>query len=250
MKAEYRTSPRGSNSDDPITVLVVDDEDLVRGGIRYTLHGVAQIVVVGDAPSAAEAIHECKRLAPEVVLMEIRLSFDSADDGIAATRTITALTPQPAVIMLTIKEDERSLYDSMEAGASGYLLKQETRSRDDLVDAILAVVEGRLHIAPKMQRFFFRQARRLRGPGTFMEDRPILTSREVEVLYRTAAGWTTNEIANDLGLVIAAIDAHWTLIYAKLNATNRAHAVWQGVKLGILTDEGMAALRPSGRSLE
>src|SRR5690606_8292264 len=163
-----------------ITVLLVDDHSVVRAGVRGMLAGEPDVTVVGEAASAAEAVVSVAALAPDVVLMDLRMP---GGDGVAATRRILAGSPATRVVVLTTYETDGDILPAVEAGAAGYLLKDASRA--DLLHAVRAAARGETVLAPSVAR---RLVRRVRQPAV------SLSGREVEVLRLVGAGLSNAEI--------------------------------------------------------
>jgi DNA-binding NarL/FixJ family response regulator len=200
----------------PVRVLLVDDHEIVRVGLRAILASHRGITVVGEAASAREAIAEAARLVPDVVLLDLRLPDG---DGVEVCRTIRAAHPGCRVVMLTAYADEEALVASVLAGASGYLLKQ-TRGQD-VVRAIEEAAAGRSLLDPasaeRLLNFFRNWARG-------QEDLSPLTDQERRVLDLMAEGKTNREIADALGLAEKTVKNYVSNILAKLRVRRRTEA--------------------------
>jgi len=205
-------------------VLVVDDDVLTRVGVRTILSSEPGFEVVGEAATGTEAVELAAALRPDVVLMDVQLPDE---DGIAATRQIldagTDSSPAPRVIVLTTFDYDEYVFRSLQAGASGFLLKR-TRA-EELVDAVRTVAQGNALPAPARTRALiaaFASAPPDRSLSQFAEE---LTGREAEVLALVARGLSNAEIAQTLGLSIETIRTHVKHVYMKTGARDRAHAV-------------------------
>jgi DNA-binding NarL/FixJ family response regulator len=200
----------------PVRVLLVDDHEIVRVGLRTILASHPGIAVVGEAATAREAIAEAARLVPDVVLMDLRLPDG---DGVDVCRTIRAAHPGSRVVMLTAYADEEALVASVLAGASGYLLKQ-TRGQD-VVRAIEEAAAGRSLLDPasteRLLSFFRNWARG-------QEDLSPLTDQERRVLDLMAVGKTNREIADALGLAEKTVKNYVSNILGKLHERQRTEA--------------------------
>jgi DNA-binding NarL/FixJ family response regulator len=198
-------------------VLLVDDHELVRDGIRVMLEPAGDIEVVGEAGSGEEAVALTESLHPNVVLMDVKMP---RMDGIAATREIKARFPEVNVIIVTYGDDEY-LVPAIEAGATGYLSK--VVSREDLAQAIRSVESGQSYVDPSLSRGLFDQLSALaRGQR---DSRAMLSERELRVLHMIASGATNKEIAVELQLSDSSIKRDVRIIFEKLRVADRSEAV-------------------------
>jgi DNA-binding NarL/FixJ family response regulator len=201
--------------------VLVDDEQLVRSGLRMILETAGDIEVVGEAGDGGGAVEQVRLHRPEVVLMDIRMP---AMDGLAATRELTALPDPPRIIMLTTFELDEYVHTALENGAVGFLLK-DTPPRD-LIQAVHTVAEGNAMLAPSVTRrliaeFAARNSTQAVAARTQLE---ALTDREREVAVAIAQGLSNAEIAKLLFMSEATVKAHVSHVLAKLNLTNRVQA--------------------------
>jgi DNA-binding NarL/FixJ family response regulator len=212
-----------------IKVLLVDDQELVRGGFRLILDAQEDIEVVAEAGDGRAAIEEAGRFHPDVVLMDVRMP---ELDGISATKTIVAESLADHVLVLTTFDEDRIVYDALKAGASGFLLKTAPPSR--LVEAVRVVAEGETLLAPTITRRlieeFVRQPPR-DGADARLAD---LTDREREVLTLLARGLSNAEIAATLFVSGATVKTHVNRILAKLGARDRVQAVVAAYEAGVV----------------
>jgi len=204
---------------DTIRILVVDDHQVVREGLRHMLELEADIEVVGEAGDAKEALTQVEALFPEIVLMDIKMP---GVDGIELTRQLKEKQPSCNIIMLTLYDEY--LAEAIEAGAVGYLLKDI--KREELVRAIRAVHQGRSPISLSLSR---DQLTELATPVE-SKQRAYLSERELAVLRMIADGVTTKEIANQLFLSQASIKRSVRLTLEKLGVRNRSEAVSEAYK--------------------
>jgi DNA-binding NarL/FixJ family response regulator len=210
-----------------IKVLIVDDQSLVRAGFRLVLENHDDLEVIGEASTGTQAIDSARRLDPDVVLMDIRMP---ELDGIAATKAITDRQTARVLVLTTYDLDEY-VYDALQAGASGFLLKDTPPQQ--LVDGIRAVANGEALLAPtvtkRLIQEFTRIARRTRPP-----ELDQLTPRELEVLNLVARGMSNAEIAQELILSETTIKTHVTHVLAKLNLRDRVQAVVLAYESGLV----------------
>jgi two-component system, NarL family, response regulator LiaR len=207
--------------DRDITVMIVDDHQMVREGLKVLLSTCADIRVVGEAADGREAVEECRRLEPDVVLMDVMMPVM---DGAAATAAITAALPGTRVIALSSFVDPEYVQLALDAGATGYLLKDARPEM--LTQAIHDAVEGRGTIDSSAMRALFER----RHDEAVGED---LTTREREVLALVAGGLSNKEIAQRLTLSVGTVRLHVSNILAKLGAPNRTTAAAIAMKHGL-----------------
>jgi DNA-binding NarL/FixJ family response regulator len=213
-----------------ISVLLADDQALVRGGFKLILDAQDDIEVVGEAANGREAIEEATKFHPDVLLMDVRMP---ELDGISATRTIVTEGLAARVLVLTTFDEDRIVYDAMKAGASGFLLKSAPPAQ--LVDAVRTVASGDALLAPSVTRRLVEDFVRRPPPG---EERPelltSLTEREQEVLALIARGLSNAEIAAQLFLSGATVKTHVNRILSKLGLRDRVQAVVAAYETGLV----------------
>ena len=204
-----------------IRVVLVDDEQLVRSGLRMILESAGDIEVVGEAADGGEAVEQVRLHRPDAVLMDIRMP---AMDGLAATRELTALPDPPKVIMLTTFELDEYVHTALEHGAVGFLLK-DTPPRD-LIQAVRTVADGNAMLAPTVTRRLIAEFAALGGTRSVAARKRLeaLTGRELEVGVAVAQGLSNAEIGRRLFMSEATVKAHVSSILAKLGLTNRVQA--------------------------
>jgi DNA-binding NarL/FixJ family response regulator len=213
-----------------VRVLVADDHPLVRDGLRALLAADPTTEFIGEAGDGAAAVELARRLRPDVVVMDLQLP---GTDGIRATKALMEAVPGVAVLVLTMRSDDASLFAALRAGASGYLLKGS--SGQDVLAAVHAVHHGEAVFGPGV-------AHRLLGvvrgeePATAAPF-PALTRREREVLDRVASGASNAEIARDLGLSQKTVRNHLSVIFTKLRVTDRARAIVRAREAGLGRDD-------------
>jgi DNA-binding NarL/FixJ family response regulator len=221
---------------EPISVLIADDQALVRAGFRSILDGQPGISVVGEAKDGSDAVHLARRLRPEVVLMDIQMP---GLDGIDATRRIVAEAGVgTAVLMLTTFDLNEYVYAALRAGASGFLLKDVPP--EDLIAAVRIVAEGDALIAPAVTKRLIENFIRTAPPSSPSAELHDLTPREAEVLLRIARGLSNAEIAEDLVVSKATVKTHVKHVLAKLGVRDRVQAVVFAYEAGLITPREQA----------
>ncbi|GIV78977.1 response regulator transcription factor [Litorilinea aerophila] len=217
-----------------LRVLIADDHPLFRDGLKALLLSAPDTQVVGEAASGREAIALAAQLRPQVVLMDLQMPDM---DGIQATRQILAANPQINVLMVTMFEDDESVFAAMRAGARGYVLKGARR--DEMLRAIRAVGNGEAIFSPgiaaRMMGFFATGRPAAAAPVTAVDDAALaeLTEREREVLALIAAGKTNAEIAAALTISVKTVRNHVSNILNKLQVVDRAQAALRARDAGL-----------------
>jgi DNA-binding NarL/FixJ family response regulator len=212
------------------TVLLADDQGLVRGGFRMILEAQEDIEVVGEADDGHAAIEAARTLRPDVVLMDVRMPVL---DGIAATRTIVAEQFAGHVLVLTTFDEDRTVWDAMSAGASGFLLK--TVPPAQLIEAVRTVAAGDALLAPTVTRRLIEEFVRRPPPGETSPERlSVLTERELEVMTLIARGRANAEIAAELFLSGATVKTHVNRILSKLDVRDRVQVVVLAYETGLV----------------
>jgi DNA-binding NarL/FixJ family response regulator len=209
----------------PIRVLIVDDHPVTREGLHAALDLSEDVEVVGEAQSGEEAIEQARVLSPDIVYMDVRMP---GMGGIEATKSIREASPDTRVILFTVDESRASISEAIQAGVSGYLLKDA--SAEELVNAARLALEGKAVIHPQLTRAFIEEVQ-------FAEKRaeaPPLSKRETEILQKVAYGATTKEVAHDLGISPHTVKTHLERIFEKLGANDRAQAVAIAIRSGLV----------------
>jgi DNA-binding NarL/FixJ family response regulator len=211
-------------TDDAARVLIADDHPMFRDGIRLVLSTEPRIELVGEAADGLDAVAHAAELQPDVVVMDLNLP---GRNGIDATREIVTASPHVGVLVLTMFDDDESVFAAMRAGARGFLLKGA--GHDELIRAILAVADGGVILGPRvarrMQRFFDAP----REPSVF----PGLTAREHEVLDLVAMGRSNPEIASALRISGKTVRNHVSNLFTKLQVVDRAQAIVRARQAGL-----------------
>jgi DNA-binding NarL/FixJ family response regulator len=223
----------------PISVLVVDDQELVRAGFCVILQNADGITVAGEAADGAAAVAQAAALAPDVVLMDVRMP---GMDGLEATRLITAgaAGQNPRVVMLTTFDLDDYVYEALRAGASGFLLKDSPRG--DLIAAVRAAAAGDALLAPSVTRRLIEAfARRPAETAPAPSRLAALTARERDVLLLLARGRSNAEIAAALFVSEATVKTHVGNVLAKLGLRDRVQAVILAYETGIVVPGDQSA---------
>lgn len=206
----------------PVRVLLVDDHEVVRQGLKMYLGLDPSLEIVGEAANGREALDCVERLRPDVVVMDILMPVM---DGVTATRELRTRFPDVEVIALTSALEDSKVVGAVEAGATGYLLKDATS--DVLIEAIHAAARGEVRLHPEAAR---RLVREVRAPVTH----EVLTKRETEILRLIARGHANKVIARELGIGEPTIKAHVSSLLGKLGLTSRTQAALFALKQGLV----------------
>jgi len=207
-------------------ILIVDDHPVTRDGLRAALSGGGNdIEVVGEAASGEAALEIVARLKPDVIFMDVRMP---GMGGIEATRAIHEVLPDAKVVLFTIDESRASVSDAIQAGVSGYLLKDS--SADELVNAARLAMEGKAVLHPKLTKTFIEEAQSANKDAGVA----LLSKRETEILQKVAYGATTKVVADELGISPHTVKTHLERIFEKLGANDRAQAVAIAIRKGLV----------------
>ena len=206
-----------------IRIVIADDHPIVRAGLRALFSLEQDVVVVAEAATPDEAADAAERENPDVVLMDLQFGSQTATTGTDATRRIRALEAAPYVLVLTNYDSDADILGAVEAGASGYLLKDAPPH--ELIAAVRAAAAGESALAPVIAS---RLLSRMRTPQV------SLSSREIEVLERVAAGQSNTDVASSLFVSETTVKSHLAHIYSKLGVTSRTAAVAAARRTGIL----------------
>lgn len=212
---------------DPIRLLIADDHAFYREGVRTMLLGLADITVIGEAANGDETIASAEALQPDVILMDIKMP---GTNGIEATRRILHASPHIQVLMVTMLEDDDSVFASMRAGARGYLLKDA--DQDELVRVVAAVYRGEAIFSPAIALRMIHYFSALSQTAAAIAF-PDLTEREWEILHLIAQGENNPTIANRLTLSLKTVQNHVSNIFNKLQVADRAQAIVRARDAGL-----------------
>jgi DNA-binding NarL/FixJ family response regulator len=216
-------------TDDPVRVLLVDDDDLMRAGLRSVLSSDDGIEVAGEAGDGGEALDRVRETQPHVVLMDIRMP---GVDGISATREVLAGAPDVKVVLLTTFEDDDYIFDALSAGASGFLLKRT--KPEELISAIHAVADGDSLLSPSVTRRVIDRMATQPVAGLSGARLEKLTPREREVLELIGRGLSNREIAESFVIEESTVKTHVKRILTKLELRDRVQAVILAYETGLI----------------
>ena len=215
---------------DPLRVLIADDHPFFRDGLRVLLEATADTELVGEATNGDEAVALASTLQPDVILMDLRMP---GLGGIEATRRILSESPHVGILVVTMIEDDASVFAAMRAGARGYLLKGA--DKDEMLLAIRAVGRGEAIFGPgiarRLMHYFARPAATPTQASRVVF--PELTDREREILDLIAAGWNNEQIAGELFLSVKTVRNYVSNIFTKLQVVDRAQAIVRARKSGL-----------------
>lgn len=214
-----------------IRLLLVDDHEIVRAGLRMLFLAEPDMTIAGEAGSGQEALKLVRELRPDVVLMDVAMPGMT---GIEATRQIKEASSETAVLALTMHEDEQYFFEMLHAGASGYIPKRA--APDDLVSAIRVVSSGNVFLHASLARYLVNEI--INQPAERDEAIEELTTREREVLVQIAEGYTNREIAEQLVISPKTVDRHRENIMRKLNLHNRVELVKYAIEKGLIRVQG------------
>jgi DNA-binding NarL/FixJ family response regulator len=210
-----------------IRILLADDHNLFRQGLRQICEIKGGFQVVGEAANGREAVRLAAELKPDVILMDVNMP---QLDGIQAAGQITAADPEAGIIVLTMYPQDRYLFDAIKAGARGYLLKNA--DAQDLVDAVRRVYQGEALVDPHLAARVLDEFRRLSQQAGEAEDLEELTEGEMEVLRLVAEGDDNSSIARKLHLSVQTVSNRLRIVYEKLQVNNRTQAALVALRRG------------------
>jgi two-component system, NarL family, response regulator NreC len=213
-----------------IRLLLVDDHEIVRAGLRMLFLAEPDMTIVGEAGNGQEALRLVDELKPDVVLMDVAMPGMT---GIEATRQIKEAHPDTAILALTMYEDEQYFFEMLHAGASGYIPKRA--APDDLVSAIRVVSTGNVFLYASLAQYLVNEVLSQPGNSVIDSDTENLTTREREVLIYIAEGNTNREIAEKLVISPKTVDRHRENIMRKLNMHNRVELVKYAIEKGLIS---------------
>ena len=220
-------------SSDPLRVLVVDDERLVRLGIRAALERQPDLVVIGEAGTGYEAIQICRQTRPDVILMDIAMP---ELDGVEATKRLMSTPPFARIIMLTTFDLDEYVYAALKAGAIGFLTKDTPP--EYIADAVRNAARGDMLLAPDITRRLIEAYTQAPPPLQGVPQRlSSLTSRELDILTRIAHGQTNKQISASIFVSEATVKSNITHIFVKLGITDRVQAVIAAYETGLVRPE-------------
>lgn len=221
------TSQQPRRKDRLARIVIVDDHEVARAGLRSLLTGERGLEVVGEAANGRDSLTLCRHLRPDLVLMDVRMPDI---DGLAVTRTLKQESPGTSVILFTIYENPDYLLEALRAGAAGYVLKGA--SKREILNAIHKVIAGDSMLHPEL---VLELLSRMAGVTRTSPPPAQLTPRELDVLRLVAFGQTNREIAETLGLTSSTAKTHVEHLIAKLGVSDRTQAAVRAVELGLVS---------------
>ncbi|MFH2133221.1 MAG: response regulator transcription factor [bacterium] len=216
-----------------ISIMIVDDHQVVREGLRQLLELEPDITVVAEAVNGLDCLSQLENLSPTIIFMDISMS---GINGIETTRLISQKYPSVKVIMLTIFQDEPYVMEAIQAGARGYVLKDV--KRQDLIRIVHHVVEDRAFIDPVVAGKLFRHVKQQKGETPDLASKPQLTHRELEVLVCLVDGKKDREISTELFISDNTVRSHIKNLYKKLGVSSRSQAVAWAIRNHIVSNTG------------
>ena len=214
----------------PVRVLLVDDQELIRTALSMVMADIEDVDVAGEAGTGEEAVRLAAELAPDVVVMDIRMP---GMDGIEATRRITEAEPEARVVVLTTFDDDAYVYGALRAGASGFLVKD--MALDDIIAAVRVVAAGDALIAPSVTRRLIHDFAARPEPVGGRRELGSITDREREVLTLVGSGLSNAEIAAELCISVATAKTYLTRLLTKLDARDRVQLVIMAYEAGLVS---------------
>jgi two-component system response regulator NreC len=214
----------------PIRILLADDHNVVRRGLKLLLESQPEFSVVGEAADGRQAVEQAEATSPDIVVLDVAMPNLS---GIEAAQRIIGARPQTAVIVLSMHSDEGYVLRALKAGAKGYLLKDSAEG--DLIDAIRAVAKGKTFFSPEISRMLVEDyVREIRARG--IEDSyELLTTREREILQLLAEGRSNKEVAAQLNLSLYTVETHRRNLQDKLNLHSFAELILYAVRKRVIS---------------
>jgi DNA-binding NarL/FixJ family response regulator len=219
-----------------LRILVVDDHELVRRGIRGLLRARRGWTIIGEAASGREAVAKANNLKPDVVIVDVSMPDL---DGLQATRQIREATPTTEVVVLTMHESDQMVRRALDAGALGYVLKSDLAAH--LVNAVKDVSAGKLFLTPRVSDMVlkgFLKIGKQPGPTEYLQARP--TPREVEIIRLLAEGKANKKIAAELGITIRTVETHRAKIMLKLGLHSLTELIHYAIRHGIFSTPGVS----------
>jgi DNA-binding NarL/FixJ family response regulator len=214
-------------------LVIVDDHELARAGLRSVLSGERGLEVVGEASNGAEAVAVCRTLRPDLVLMDVRMPDV---DGLAATRALKRESPTTGVILFTVYENPDYLVEALKSGAAGYLLKGA--SKREIVSTVRQVLAGESLLHPELVMSLLKQLSNVSSDSAAAQR---LSPRERDVLRLIALGQSNKEIAAALDLTVSTVKTHVEHVIGKLGVSDRTQAAVRAIELGLTSSSSSRA---------
>ncbi|RME47226.1 MAG: DNA-binding response regulator [Chloroflexi bacterium] len=219
-----------SGTDQTIRILIADDHTMVRQGLSQICEAEPDMQVVGQAADGRQAVRLAQSLEPDIVVMDINMP---GQDGVEATKAITAENPRIGVIILTMYRQDQYVFEAIKAGARAYLLKDA--DSEELLRAIRAVAQGEALLDPSIAGKMIEEFKRLQEDALLAQGLTPLTEREQDILRLVAQGYDNQEIANQLHLSEKTVRNRLSVIFEKLHVNNRTQAALYALRRGLAT---------------
>lgn len=210
-------------------MIVADDHDLYRDGIKHLLRKMKNIILVGEARDGKEAVDLYAKLNPELVLLDISMPVM---DGMEASVEILRINPSASIIILSMHSDEDYISRCLSAGVKGYVIKSETS--DELRNTIESVIQGNNYVSRKAQDVILNSMKQLTSRGRSSSETANITQREIEILRYITQGFTSQEMAEKLFISIRTVETHRANLMRKLGVKNAIELVKKSIELGLL----------------
>jgi RNA polymerase sigma factor (sigma-70 family) len=211
-----------------IRIIIVDDHELARAGLRTMLAGERSLEIVGEAQNGREAVELCRREKPDLILMDVRMP---EMDGLTATRLIKEASPRTSIVIVTMYENPNYFYEALKAGAAGFILKDA--SQREMINTVRQAIQGEVLVSPKLMPHLMNRLAD-EANGRLKSHANKLTPRELEVLRLIVQGKSNPEIGEELVVTPGTVKVHVANILAKLEVSDRTQAAVRAIESGLV----------------